>query len=118
MIRGPQPFICASPYHTVLNADELGGRQWCEHAVPEFLPALRAGIAFSLATDHRMSQREIADRMGLTQAAVSHYITRRRGRRPRRRDHRLRKYGKLLAGRIATDLSGPRLPILLKERGK
>ncbi|MEE9163235.1 MAG: hypothetical protein V3U17_00330 [Thermoplasmata archaeon] len=92
-----------------MSADELDGRQWCEHAVPEFLPALRAGIAFSLATDHKMSQREIAERMGLTQAAVSHYITKRRGRRPRPRDHRLRKYGKLLAGRIATDLSGPRL---------
>ncbi len=92
-----------------MNADDLGGRQWCEYAVPEFLPALRAGIAYTLATEHRLSQREIAERMGLTQAAVSHYITKRRGRRPRRRDHRLRKHGERLAARIATGLSGPRL---------
>ncbi|MFQ5918958.1 MAG: transcriptional regulator [Thermoplasmata archaeon] len=92
-----------------MDADELGGRQWCEHAVPAFLPALRAGIAYTLATDYKLSQREIAERMGLTQAAVSHYITKRRGRRSRRRDHRLHAYGKRLAGRIATGLSGPRL---------
>ncbi len=87
----------------------MGGRQWCEYAVPEFLPALRAGIAYNLATEHELSQREIAERMGLTQAAVSHYITKRRGRRPRGWDHRLRKYGKRLAARIATGLSGPKL---------
>jgi predicted transcriptional regulator len=92
-----------------LNADELGGRQWCEHAVPAFLPVLRAGIAYSLATEHGLSQREIAERMGLTQAAVSHYITKRRGRRSRQRDQRLRKYGERLAGRIAKGLSGPKL---------
>ena len=87
----------------------MGGRQWCEYAVPDFLPALRAGIAYNLATEHDLSQREIAERMGLTQAAVSHYITKRRGRRPRGREHRLRKYGERLASRIATGLSGPRL---------
>ncbi|MEE9173951.1 MAG: helix-turn-helix domain-containing protein [Thermoplasmata archaeon] len=92
-----------------MNADDLGARQWCEYAVPEFLPALRAGIAYNLATEHNLSQREIAERLGLTQAAVSHYITRRRGRRPRGRDHRLRKYGERLAARITTGLSGPRL---------
>ncbi|MFQ5986050.1 MAG: transcriptional regulator [Thermoplasmata archaeon] len=92
-----------------MNAEDLGGRQWCEHAVPEFLPALRAGIAQTLATEHDLSQREIAERMGLTQAAVSHYVTKRRGRRSRRRDQRLQKYAGRLAGRVAAGLSGPRL---------
>ena len=77
--------------------------------MPEFLPALRAGIAYYLATEHHLSQREIAERMGLTQAAVSHYITKRRGRRSRQRDPRLRQYGEHLAGRIATGFSGPKL---------
>lgn len=77
--------------------------------MPELLPTLRAGIAYSLATEYRLSQREIAERMGLTQAAVSHYITKRRGRRSRRRNHRLRKYGERLASRIAEGFSGPKL---------
>lgn len=77
--------------------------------MPDFLPALRAGIAYNLATEHKLSQREIAERMGLTQAAVSHYITKRRGRRPRKRGPRLRRHGERLAARIATGLSGPRL---------
>ncbi|MEE9593571.1 MAG: hypothetical protein V3W28_08325 [Thermoplasmata archaeon] len=92
-----------------MNIDDLGGRQWCEHSVPDFLPTLRAGIADNLATEHKLSQRDIAERIGLTQAAVSHYITRRRGRRSRARDSRLRKYGERLAARIANGLSGPEL---------
>ncbi|MFQ6012393.1 MAG: transcriptional regulator [Thermoplasmata archaeon] len=92
-----------------MNPQNLGGRQWCEHSVPEFVPALRAGIAHSLATDHDMTQREIADRLGITQAAVSHYITLRRGRRPHQRESRLQKYAERLADRIATGMSGPKL---------
>lgn len=89
--------------------DDLGRRQWCEHSVPAFLPALRAGIAQSLATEHELSQRDIAERMGLTQAAVSHYITKRRGRRSPQRNPQLGKYGERLAARIANGLSGPKL---------
>lgn len=91
-----------------MDPDDLAGRQWCEHAVPRFLPALRASIATALAQDHRLSQREIAERLGLTQAAVSHYLTLRRGRGAE--PHTLlTRCAEKLADRVAHGLSGPRL---------
>lgn len=91
-----------------MTSERLGGRQWCERAVPRFLPALRAHITASLTRDHGMSQREIAERLGLTQAAVSHYLRRRRGQR-RQEAAFLRNLGERLANRVAAGLSGPRL---------
>lgn len=91
-----------------MNPDDLGGRQWCEHAVPRFLPGLRAHVARSLSRQHGLTQEEIADHLGVTQAAVSHYLTRRRGRGwPQ--ESRLRQHAEKLAGRVADGLSGPRL---------
>jgi predicted transcriptional regulator len=85
-------------------------RQWCEYAVPNFLPALRASIVLSLSQHHGLSQRQIARRLGLSQAAVSHYTTHRRGARASLRSHPgLSRYAEKLAGRIARGLSGPRL---------
>jgi predicted transcriptional regulator len=86
------------------------GRQWCEYAVPNFLPALRASIVLSLHERHGLSQRQIARRLGLSQAAVSHYTTHRRGAKADLREHPdLSRLAEKLAGRIAGGLSGPRL---------
>lgn len=97
-------------YKQAVEPEDLGDRQWCEYAVPNFLPTLRAKIADTLAQSHGMSQREIANRLGLSQAAVSHYTTARRGngRRFHENPH-LELYADKLAERVAGGLSGPRL---------
>ncbi len=89
---------------------DIKGGQWCEYAVPNFLPALRANIVFSLSQRYGLSQRQVAERLGLSQAAVSHYITYRRGSGTRLRKHPdLTKYADKLADRVASGLSGARL---------
>jgi len=40
------------------------------------LPAIRAQLALTLLKDYDMRQIEVAKRLGITQAAVSHYNTR------------------------------------------
>lgn len=61
-----------------------------------------------------MGQREIARRLGLSQAAVSHYVTGRRGGGTRLRpDHHLSRLAEKLAGRIADGLEGPQLTAAL-----
>ncbi|MFQ5838437.1 MAG: transcriptional regulator [Thermoplasmata archaeon] len=93
-----------------MDPRDLAERQWCEYAVPNFLPSLRANIVLALSQRFGMSQRQIAKRLGLSQAAVSHYSTYRRGSQTPLRAHPgLSKYAKKLAGRIAGGLSGPRL---------
>lgn len=93
-----------------MDPGELKGRQWCEFAVPNFLPSLRAGIVLHLSQTYEMGQREIAARLGISQAAVSHYLTGRRGGGTRLRGRGdLSRYAEKLAGRIAEGLKGPRL---------
>lgn len=41
----------------------------------EVLPAIRSMIAEELKTDYGFKQREIADRLGVTQPAVSNYLS-------------------------------------------
>ncbi len=92
-----------------MDLSGLEERQWCEYAVPNLLPALRAGIAQTLSRRYGMSQRQIARRLGLSQAAVSHYTTSRRAATPLRDHTGLSKYVEKLADRVATGLSGTRL---------
>jgi hypothetical protein len=47
----------------------------CETILKKFLPALKAGIAQELYEEHGMKQVDIAKRLGVTQAAVSKYIS-------------------------------------------
>ncbi len=97
-----------------MDLDDLEGRQWCEYAVPNFLPSLRAKIVDALTRTYGMSQRQIADHLGISQAAVSHYTNLRRGNRTSLTGHeRLSKYSEKLADRIAGGLSGPRLTAAL-----
>ncbi len=44
----------------------------------KLLPAIRARLAQTLLDEYHMKQVEVAKRMGITQAAVSHYNTRSR----------------------------------------
>ncbi len=52
----------------------------CEEIANKIIPAIRAEIAVRLAKDYGMKQVEISKILGITQGAVSHYITSFRGK--------------------------------------
>lgn len=58
-------------------------RLFCETVVNEVLPAVRSILAQELA-ERGYSQTEIADMMGVTQPAVSQYLSSTRGQRVQR----------------------------------
>lgn len=47
----------------------------CEETIKKFLPAVKAGLVKELIDDYDLNQVEIALKLGMTQAAVSKYIT-------------------------------------------
>lgn len=51
----------------------------CEKIVWNLLPAIRRELAISLINEQKLSQKEVAVRLGLSEAAVSRYINRKRG---------------------------------------
>ena len=51
----------------------------CEKIVWNLLPAIRREIAISLIKEQKLSQKEVAERLGLSEAAVSRYINGKRG---------------------------------------
>ena len=44
------------------------------------LPIIRKGIAISMIDDFGLSQKEAADKLGITPAAVCQYVSKKRGR--------------------------------------
>ncbi len=52
---------------------------YCEIFTRNFLPAVRAIIAENLTEKYGLTQIEAAKKMGLTQAAISHYLRSKRG---------------------------------------
>ena len=53
----------------------------CEVVAQHVLPTLRALIAKELVNEHRLSQTQVAQKLGTTQAAISQYLSsKRRGR--------------------------------------
>ena len=50
-----------------------------EVVTAKLLPTIRARLAQALLDDYKMKQVEVAKHLGITQAAVSHYKTMRRG---------------------------------------
>ena len=51
----------------------------CEMMVKRVLPVFRAVVAESLINDHGLTQTEAADKLGITQAAISQYLRDKRG---------------------------------------
>lgn len=51
----------------------------CEIVVSKVLPTIRAVLVKDLLERHDLSQKEIADKLGVTQAAVSQYLSSVRG---------------------------------------
>ncbi|TRO60755.1 helix-turn-helix domain-containing protein [Candidatus Bathyarchaeota archaeon] len=53
----------------------------CEEIVQEFLPTFRSLIAKELIEKYNFSQVEVAEKLGTTQAAVSQYLSSKRGQK-------------------------------------
>ncbi len=51
----------------------------CEVIVKYMLPAFRSSVAKFLINEYHLSQMAVAERLGTTQAAISHYISSKRG---------------------------------------
>lgn len=51
----------------------------CEIIVTKILPHVRANIVKILVKEYKMKQIEVSERLGITQASVSQYITSTRG---------------------------------------
>ena len=51
----------------------------CEVIVWNVVPIIRKEFAKSLIKNHNFTQREVADKLGITEAAVSRYISGKRG---------------------------------------
>ena len=56
----------------------------CEEAVWYTLPIIRKEFAKSLIKDHGLTQRKAAEKLGITESAVSQYLAKKRG------DYRIR----------------------------
>ena len=51
----------------------------CEIMLWDRLPAIRRAFAISLINDHGLSQRDAAEKLGVTPAAVCQYLSKKRG---------------------------------------
>ncbi|VVB62322.1 Uncharacterised protein [uncultured archaeon] len=51
----------------------------CEEIVWYLLPLIRKEFAKSLIKDHGLTQRKAAEKLGITEAAVSQYVLKKRG---------------------------------------
>jgi predicted transcriptional regulator len=51
----------------------------CEEIVWYLLPLIRKEFAKSLIKDHGLTQRKAAEKLGITESAVSQYISKKRG---------------------------------------
>jgi predicted transcriptional regulator len=51
----------------------------CEESVWHILPLIRKEFARSLIEDHGLTQRKAAEKLGITEAAVSQYVSKKRG---------------------------------------
>ena len=52
----------------------------CEIIVWEILPIIRKEFAKSLIKNHGMTQRKAAEKLGLTEASISRYVSDKRGK--------------------------------------
>ena len=52
----------------------------CENVASIIVPAIRAEVAIRLSQNHGLRQIEISRMLGITQGAVSHYLTSFRGK--------------------------------------
>ncbi|MCU0852505.1 MAG: transcriptional regulator [Thermoplasmata archaeon] len=74
----------------------------CELVVGRILPSLRASVVKELSVKYNMKQAEIAQRLGITQASVSQYLSAARGGNTEIVDNfpKIKEYASEIAGRI------------------
>lgn len=58
-----------------------GVKEPCETVVWDVLPVIRKEVAKKLIEKHGFTQRKVAQKLGLTEAAVSRYLSKKRGKR-------------------------------------
>ena len=51
----------------------------CDEMVRQYLPQIRAEVVYRMVTQKGLTQKSVAGYMGLTPAAVSQYVSRKRG---------------------------------------
>jgi len=83
----------------------------CEIAVKSVIPAVRAYIAAELTQTHHMKQTEAAKCLGITQTAISKYVSHVRGRVIKiDQTDRTRKIVNQIASEVANNkISGPEI---------
>lgn len=57
----------------------MGGKVPCETITWYVLPAVRRGLAVAMISKYDMYQKDVAKFLGVTDAAVSQYLSRKRG---------------------------------------
>jgi predicted transcriptional regulator len=80
----------------------------CEEIVQEFLPTFRSLIAKELIEKYKFSQVEVAEKLGTTQAAISQYLSSKRGQKDSSKLRSLAKV-KSVAGEVAKDMAENKL---------
>jgi len=72
----------------------------CEHIVWRGLPAIRKEIAKSMINDYCLNQKLVAEKLGISHAAVSQYMSGKRGSELEITDKNIKKEIKKSAGLI------------------
>ena len=80
----------------------------CEEIVQEFLPTFRSLIAKELIDKYNFSQVEVAEKLGTTQAAVSQYLSSKRGQKNSSKVRSMTKV-KAVASEVAKDMAENKL---------
>lgn len=80
-------------------------KPYCEIAVQDVLPGIRALIAKDLMERHKLTQDKVAEKLGVSQAAISQYYRAIRGSKTEflEKDEEVNKAIQKLAGRIASE---------------
>jgi len=83
----------------------------CEIAVKSVIPAIRAYVATELTQKHKMKQTDAANRLGITQTAISKYIAHVRGQEIRiSQNQEIRNMMNQIVLKIADgEIAGPQL---------
>ncbi len=72
----------------------------CEIISSYFLPNIRSRLTVQLVDNFNLSQKEVSEKLGITEAAISQYISKKRGKKVRL-DKETEKSIKSLAEKIA-----------------
>lgn len=92
----------------------------CEIAVKSLIPAMRAYVAKELTQTHHLKQEEVASILGISQTAISKYVSNVRGQAFKvDQTDRMQKMLSSIASEVAIErISGPKLTLRFCEACK